>query len=67
MKATGFAPLSVSMIGDRGEDVVGARDNGVHAIAVTWGYGTEAELEAARPDRIVRSTAELLQYLEGAV
>jgi phosphoglycolate phosphatase len=66
LKATGFAPQSVGMIGDRGEDVIGARNNGVHAIAVTWGYGTEAELEAARPDRIVRSTAELLQYLESA-
>lgn len=64
LEATGFSPQTVGMIGDRGEDVTGARANGVHAIAVTWGYGTDAELAAARPDRIVRSTVELLEYLE---
>ncbi len=52
------------MIDDRGEDIVGARTNHVHAIAVTWGYGNRAELQAARPDRIVDSTVELLDHLE---
>jgi len=66
LDATGFSPQSTGMIGDRGEDVTGARANGVHAIAVTWGYGTDAELAAARPDRIVRSALELLEYVERA-
>ena len=66
LDATGFVPESVGMIGDRGEDIDGARANGIHAIAVTWGYGTEEELAAARPDRTVRSTVELLEYLESA-
>lgn len=63
LEATGFAPGSVWMIGDRGEDIHGARANGIRSIAVTWGYGTDEELSAARPDRTVRSTVELLECL----
>ncbi len=51
------------MVGDRAQDITGARENGVAAVAVLWGYGTARELEEARPDRMVRSTAELLRYL----
>lgn len=65
LEATGASPESVGMIGDRAEDVSGARANGVHAIAVTWGYGTDEELAAAQPDKTVRSTVELLEYLGG--
>jgi phosphoglycolate phosphatase len=54
------------MIGDRGEDIQGARANGIHAIAVAWGYASNEELAAAKPDRTVRSAIELLEYLEGA-
>ena len=54
------------MIGDRGEDILGARANAVHAVAVTWGYGSDEELAAARPNQTVRSTVELLDYLQGA-
>ena len=35
------------MVGDRYHDVVGALNNGFHAIGVTWGYGTEDELLGA--------------------
>ena len=35
------------MIGDRLHDIVGALNNGFHAIGVTWGYGTEDELRGA--------------------
>jgi len=51
------------MVGDRAEDVRGARTNGVGSVAVTWGYGDREELEAAGPDRIVESNSELLEYL----
>ena len=51
------------MVGDRGEDILGARSNNVAAIAVGWGYGSRSELEAAAPDVIVESAAELLAHL----
>ena len=37
------------MVGDRKFDIDGARANGIAAIAVTYGYGERAELEAAGP------------------
>jgi phosphoglycolate phosphatase len=51
------------MVGDRAEDVRGARNSGVGSVAVTWGYGDREELEAARPDRIVESNSELMEYI----
>jgi phosphoglycolate phosphatase len=63
LAASGADPSTVTMVGDRGEDVSGARENGVRAIAVAWGYGSRAELEAARPDRLVDSVIELLGVL----
>jgi phosphoglycolate phosphatase len=58
-------PGAAVMIGDRAEDVLGARSNGVGSVAVTWGYGDRAELEAAHPDRMVTSTGELVEYVLG--
>jgi phosphoglycolate phosphatase len=64
LDATGVAPASVAMVGDRGEDVLGARSNGVWAIAVSWGYGSQPELDAAGPDVIVDSAMELVEHLQ---
>jgi phosphoglycolate phosphatase len=61
-----LAPGAAVMIGDRGEDVEGARANGVRSIGVTWGYGSRAELEAAGADEIVSSVTELLASLGDA-
>ncbi|MGH7818427.1 MAG: HAD hydrolase-like protein [Candidatus Binatia bacterium] len=54
----------VAVVGDRGDDVLAARSNGAVAIAVTWGYGTPAELATAAPDHVVTSVEELLRCLE---
>ncbi len=35
------------VVGDRGEDVRAARENGLHAIAATYGYGSAEELAGA--------------------
>jgi phosphoglycolate phosphatase len=56
-------PGRMIMIGDRAEDVRGARSNGAGAVAVTWGYGDREELEAAQPDCLVRSSRELMDYI----
>ena len=39
-------PSRVVMVGDREHDMEGARQCGVRAIGVTYGYGSEAELRA---------------------
>ena len=47
------------MIGDRSFDVVGARANGLAAIAVTWGIGSAEELASAQADAIAHEPADL--------
>lgn len=39
----------VIMVGDKEHDVLGAREAGLSCIAVEYGYGTKAELDAAGP------------------
>lgn len=57
-------PETAWMVGDRMHDVIGARRNGVEAIGVLWGYGSEEELRAAAPRRIVATMAELCATIQ---
>jgi phosphoglycolate phosphatase len=56
---------STVMIGDRKHDVIGAQRNGIASIAVGYGYGTRAELEAAAPTQQVGTIEELAACLLG--
>lgn len=56
-------PKETCMVGDRAQDVAGARANGIAAVAVLWGYGGPEELNAAGPDRVVASMAELCEHV----
>lgn len=47
------------MVGDRHSDITGGRDHRMATIAVSWGYGTRAELISAEPDLIVDRPEEL--------
>ena len=47
------------MIGDREQDMIAARANGVDGIGVLWGYGSSAELISAGARRLVARPAEL--------
>ena len=40
-------PANAVMIGDRKYDILGASQNGLRSIGVTWGYGSVAELREA--------------------
>ena len=63
MRQHALDPSRSMMIGDRAQDISGARDNGLLAVAVTYGFGTRAELDAARPDHTVDHSLELLELL----
>ena len=52
----------VMMVGDKEHDVFGARRAGLECIAVSYGYGTEEELENAHPYKIVNSAEEILDF-----
>lgn len=43
-------PQHSLMVGDRDQDIAGARANGLRAVGVTYGFGSREEIEAARPD-----------------
>lgn len=56
-------PATVVMVGDRVHDITGAREHGIATIAVRWGYAPDGELEAAGPDAICETPAELAALL----
>jgi phosphoglycolate phosphatase len=47
------------MIGDRANDIHAAKANGLRAIGVLWGYGSERELIDAGADMLCRAPNEL--------
>jgi len=52
-----------AMIGDRHFDIEGARANRVHAIGVSWGFGSVEELDRAGADAIAHAPRELPELL----
>lgn len=54
---------SVVMIGDRKHDVLGAQQNQLASIGVLYGFGTLAELSAAKPTYLVNSVTDLTELL----
>lgn len=52
------------MIGDREQDVIGAKTAGLDCIGVAYGYGSHTELKEAGADDIVDSPEELGKLLE---
>ena len=53
----------VLMVGDRAQDVEGARANGLHSAGVLWGYGSAEELQGAGADYLAAEPAELLRIV----
>lgn len=60
-------PAGSVMIGDRSQDVAGARTSGVASIGVTWGYAEPGELEAAGADAVVDSPSELVTAISAVL
>jgi len=47
------------MVGDRKHDLIGAKNNSVKTIGVTYGYGSREELSSYQPDFIVNNCKEI--------
>jgi phosphoglycolate phosphatase len=58
-------PRQAIMIGDRGHDMIGARNNKMTAIGVLYGYGSREELEGAGAHRICETHRELVEHATG--
>lgn len=63
LKLEKISPEDVYMIGDRKHDIIGAKNNGVESIGVTWGYGGREELLAAEADLIFDNPTDLQAFL----
>ncbi len=63
LKFRDISKEKVIMVGDRKHDIYGARDNGIHSIGVTYGYGTVEELSAVHPTYLVDSVEDLRALL----
>ncbi|MCZ6681203.1 MAG: HAD family hydrolase [Candidatus Poribacteria bacterium] len=59
----GSQKAHTAMVGDREHDVLGARNNGIDSIAVTYGYGSLTELQNASPTHCASSVEDLTRLL----
>ena len=63
LREFGIDPATAIMVGDREHDVLGAKENGIPCIGITWGYGDRAELEGAGAAVTFDTPDEVLEYV----
>lgn len=63
LRTYGVDPKTAIMVGDREHDVLGAAENGIPAIGITWGYGSRQELESAGAAVVFDRPEELADYI----
>ncbi len=56
---------SAVMVGDRSHDVLGAADNGLSCVGVSWGFAAPGELEEAGAVAVADTADKLLEVLRG--
>jgi phosphoglycolate phosphatase len=62
LEAMQVDPAQAIMIGDRSHDMIGARNNGMTAVGVLYGYGSRQELLAAGAHHLSASPRGLLDH-----
>ncbi|MGE8430707.1 MAG: HAD-IA family hydrolase [Sphingobacterium sp.] len=55
-------PQDCLMIGDRKHDLIGARETGMDAVGVLYGYGSQAELEQESPTYLIQTVPDLIEF-----
>jgi phosphoglycolate phosphatase len=63
LEKTGVDPLQALMIGDRSHDMIGARNNGMAAVGVLYGYGSREELIGAGASHVCATPGEVLDQI----
>ena len=63
----GLAATQTVMIGDRRDDIIGARRAGTGSVGVLWGFGSRAELLEAGAGGLCESPEQLPAGIAGAV
>lgn len=47
------------MIGDKRQDVIGAKNTGIKSVGVFYGFGTETEIVNSKPNKIAKSVQDI--------
>ncbi len=63
MSALGAEPSSTAMVGDRRFDIEGAKQAGVFAVGVSYGFGTLDELESYGADHICHTPKQISELI----
>ncbi len=64
LKEKKINPQSVFYVGDETRDITAAKEAGVKAIAVTWGFNGKEILKEQSPDYLVGNPEELIALLD---
>ena len=64
LQAHQLAPEQAIIIGDTKFDMLGAQETGIQKLAVTWGFGEQADLLDYQPDYIAHKPIEVLGYFQ---
>ncbi len=64
LQATRVDSARAIMIGDRSHDMIGARNNGMTAVGVLYGYGSQAELVDAGAHHVCATPRNLLDHTD---
>ncbi|MCM1367933.1 MAG: HAD-IA family hydrolase [Roseburia sp.] len=66
LRMLGVSAADAIYVGDGETDIATARNSGLMAVAVTWGFRDRAELEALKPDFMIDAPNELVPTLAAA-
>ena len=59
-----IAPQQSIIIGDTKFDMLGAQETGIQKLAVTWGFGEQADLLNYQPDYMAHNPLQVLEYFQ---
>ncbi len=60
-------PNECVMVGDHHNDIIGANENKIRSVAVTYGYGVKSELIKFNPTFVANTVNELKNILQGLI
>jgi phosphoglycolate phosphatase len=63
LRAEGFDSAQTMMVGDRKHDIHAAQANAIRSVGVLWGYGGQAELQAAGADVLVATPGDIISQV----
>lgn len=64
LRSENLNPKMSLIVGDRSYDIIGGKKNGIMTAAVSYGYGTQKEIDSSEPDIIFGVFSDLLSFLK---